>query len=195
MGLLPQVLIPLLIISCIVYLFVRRNRERARNAPLRAEIEAQVRFETTLVRASMLGTGGFGGTRGVWIRLQGPKRLIVGTDAFMISTPQALREFIFVGAESSIAFGQAVNPDDCIMISGEAGGRQIKLAITGKDLQGIWHALAGTGVAVMLRVMNLESSSGESRNCRVPASAIAEYARRTLTRPARTVAAKHGHRS
>jgi hypothetical protein len=156
MGLLPQVLIPLLIISCIVYLFVRRSRERARNAPLRAGIEAQVCFEATLDRASVLGTGGFGGTRGVWIRLQGPKRLVVGTEAFMISAPQALREFIFVGTESSIAFGRAVNPDDCIMITGEAGGRQIQLAITGKNLQGIWRALAATGVAVMLRVTNLE---------------------------------------
>ncbi len=74
----------------IVYLYVRRNRERARNAPLRTEIEARVCFETPLSRASVLGTGGFGGTRGMWISVRGPKRLIVGTDAFMVSAPQAL---------------------------------------------------------------------------------------------------------
>ena len=70
MDLLPQVLIPLLIIGGFVYLFIRRNRERAGNASLRGEIEARVCFETTLDRASILGTGGFGGTRGVWIRLR-----------------------------------------------------------------------------------------------------------------------------
>jgi hypothetical protein len=160
MDLLPQVLIPLLIIGGFVYLFIRRNRERAGNAPLRGEIEARVCFETTLDRASILGTGGFGGTRGAWIRLQGPKRLIVGTDAFTVSAPQALREFVFRGSESSIAFGQAVNPDDCIMITGQAGGRQVQLAITGSNLPDIWRALAGTGAALVLRVVNSESSSG-----------------------------------
>ena len=104
-------------------------------------------FETALDRVSILGTGGFGGTRGVWISVRGPKRLIVGTDAFMISAPQALREFVFRGSESSIAFGQAVNPDDCIMISGHADGREVQLAITGENLRDIWRALAGTGAA------------------------------------------------
>jgi hypothetical protein len=47
MGLLLQLLISLAIAGGIGYLFVRRNRERARNAPLRAEIAAQVCFETT----------------------------------------------------------------------------------------------------------------------------------------------------
>ena len=70
MDLLPQVLIPLLIIGGIVYLFTRRNRERDRNAPLRGEIEARVCFKTTLDRLSVLGTGGFGGTRGVWISVR-----------------------------------------------------------------------------------------------------------------------------
>jgi hypothetical protein len=158
MDLLPQVLIPLLIIGGFVYLLIRRNRERAGNAPLRGEIEARVCFETTLDRASILGTGGFGGTRGVWIRLRGPKRLIVGADAFMVSAPQALRDFVFRGSESTIAFGQAVNPDDCIMITGQAGGRQVQLAITGDNLPDIWRALAATGAALMLRVVNSESS-------------------------------------
>jgi hypothetical protein len=49
-----------------------------------------------------LGSGGFGGTR-YWYTQKGPKRLIVGADAFMISAPQALSEFVFTGAESSIA--------------------------------------------------------------------------------------------
>jgi hypothetical protein len=160
MDLLPEVLISLLIIGGFVYLFMRRNRERAGNAPLRGEIEAQVCFGTTLDRASILGTGGFGGTRGVWIPLRGPKRLIVGTDAFVVFAPQALREFVFRGSESSIAFGQAVNPDDCIMITGQVGGRQVQLAITGDNLPDIWQALAGTGAALVLRAVNSESSSG-----------------------------------
>jgi hypothetical protein len=159
MDLIPQVLIPLVIIGGIVYLFLRRNRERAGSAPLRGEIEARVSFETILHRASILGTGGFGGTRGVWIRLRGPKRLIVGTDAFMVSAPQALREYVFRGSESSIAFGQAVNLGDCIMITGQTGGRQVRLAITGDNLPDIWQALAGTGAALVLRVVNSESPS------------------------------------
>jgi hypothetical protein len=148
MDLLPQVLIPLLILGGIVLLYTRRNRERDRNAPLRGEIEARVCFKTALDRVSVLGTGGFGGTRGVWISVRGPKRLIVGTDAFMISAPQALREFVFRGPESSIAFGQAVDPGDCIMISGQNNGRQVQLAITGDNPQDIWQALAGTGAAL-----------------------------------------------
>src|SRR5580692_3609465 len=151
MDLLPEVLIPLLIIGGFVYLFVRRNRERAENAPRRGEIAARVRFETALDRASILGTGGFGGTRGVWIQLKGPTRLIVGTDAFMVSAPQALREFVFSGPESSIAFGQAVNSGDCIMITGQAGGRQVQLAITSDNLPDIWQALAGAGAKLVLR--------------------------------------------
>jgi hypothetical protein len=147
-DLIPEVLISLVIIGGFVYMLARRNRERAGNAPLRGQIKARVSFETTLDRASILGTGGFGGTRGAWIRLQGPKQLIVGTDSFMISAPQALREFVFSGPASSIAFGQAVNPDDCIMITGQANGRQVQLAITGANLPDIWQALAGTGAAV-----------------------------------------------
>src|SRR6266568_6545570 len=164
MDLIPEVLISLVIIGGLVYMFMRQNRERAGNAPLRDEIAARVCFETTLDRASFLGTGGFGGTRGVWIRLRGPKRLTVGTDAFMVSAPQALSEFVFRGSESSIAFGQAVNPDDCIMITGQAGGRQVQLAITGDNLPDIWQALAGTGAAFVLRVVNSESFSGACWN-------------------------------
>jgi hypothetical protein len=133
---------------------VRQDRERVENAPLRGEIMAQVCFETSLRRASFLGTGGFGGSRGVWIRLRGSKRLIVGTDAFMVSAPQALSEYVFRGRESSIAFGQVVKPGDSIMITGQAGGREVQLAITGHDMPGIWQALAGAGASQVFRVVN-----------------------------------------
>jgi hypothetical protein len=95
MDLLPQILVPLAIFGVIAYLLMRRNRERAGNAPLRGQIEAQVRFETALDRASVIEPGGFGSTRGRWIPVHGSKRLIVGTDAFMVSAPQALREYVF----------------------------------------------------------------------------------------------------
>ena len=133
-------------------LVIQRNRKRARNAPLRGAIEAQVCFETALDRACALGTGGFGGTRGVWIDVRGPKRLIVGTDAFMISAPQALSEFVFTGGESSISltqmrFGPAGR--DWIVIKDLAGGSQVQLAITTPgNLTDAWRALAGTGAAL-----------------------------------------------
>ena len=60
------------VILCVIaYLCIRSNRERAGNAPLRAEIEARVCFETPLSRVRVLGTGGFGGTRGMWISVHG----------------------------------------------------------------------------------------------------------------------------
>ena len=152
MDRLPPLLIPLLIIGGWVYMFKRRNRERGRNAPLRAEIEAQRCFETILYRTSILGTGGFGATRGYWIPLRGPKRLIVGTDAFMVSAPQALREFVFTGRESSIAFTRMPSrllDRDWIVIAGQAGGRQVQLAITQDNLLDVWQALAGTGAALV----------------------------------------------
>jgi hypothetical protein len=42
MELLPEVLIPLVIIGGFAYMFMRQNRERAGNAPLRGEIAARV---------------------------------------------------------------------------------------------------------------------------------------------------------
>jgi hypothetical protein len=150
MDRLPPLLIPLLLIGGWVYLFTRRNRERGRNAPLRAGMEAQVCFETILYRASILGTGRFGGTRGYWIPLRGPKRLIVGADAFMISVPLALREFVFAGRGSSIAFTRMPSrlvDRDWIVIEGQAGGRQVQLAITQDNLLDVWQALARTGAA------------------------------------------------
>ena len=98
------VLIPFVVIGGIMYLFMRQKRERTTNALLRGEIQAGARFATRLDHVSHLGTGGVGGTRGQWISLRGPKRLVVGADAFMISAPQALREFVFTGRESSIRF-------------------------------------------------------------------------------------------
>jgi hypothetical protein len=148
---LPFLLTLAIIVGGIYVMFMQRNRERARNAPLRGEIQARVCFETTLDRVSKLGTGGFDGTRGFWIPVRGPKRLMVGTDAFMISAPQALREFVFTGRESSIAlarvpFGLVVR--DCIVITGQANGRQVQLAITQENLRDVWQALAGTGAAL-----------------------------------------------
>jgi hypothetical protein len=150
---LPPLLISLLIIGGWMYMFARRNRERTANAPLRAQIEAQVRFETSLYRASKLGTGGFGGTRGQWFPLRGPKRLVVGPDAFMVSAPQALREFVFTGRESSITWTRSPSRRvhrDWIVITGPADdGGQVKIAITQDNLPDIWQALAGTGAALL----------------------------------------------
>jgi hypothetical protein len=136
------------IVCVAVYLLAQRNRERSGNAPLRSEIRAQVRFETTLDRVSRLGTGGLGGTRGAWIPLRGSKRLTVGTDAFMVSAPLALREFVFTGRESSIAFSQMPSGPaerDWIVITGHTEGSQVRLAITTDNLPDVWQALARTG--------------------------------------------------
>jgi hypothetical protein len=137
------------IIGGIMFLFMRQNREREANAPLRQEIQGQVRLSTRLVYVSKLGEGGFRGTPGVWIVFPGPKRLVVGADAFMISAPQALREYVFTGRESSIRISRAPSrlvQRDWIIITGEAGGRQIQIALTKKEgLPEIWEALAGTG--------------------------------------------------
>jgi hypothetical protein len=122
------------------------------NAPLRAQLEAQVRLETALDRVEVLGRGGFRGTRAYWYTKRGPTRLIVGTDAFMISAPQALREYVFTGRESSIAITQmAFGPAgrDWIVIKGQAGRREVQVAIMCRgNLTDVWHALAATGAAV-----------------------------------------------
>jgi hypothetical protein len=138
------------VLCVIVVAYVRGNREPPSNGPLRTEIQARVCYETSLSRVRVLGTGGFGGTRGMWISLRGPKRLTVGTDAFMVSAAQALRDYVFSGRESSIALSQApsrlVNRD-WIVITGQNGGRQVHLAITRDNLPELWQALARTGVA------------------------------------------------
>ena len=142
----------ILAIACgIVYLFARRNRERNENVPLRNDIEAGVALRTSLHRASVLGTGGFGGTRGMWIPLRGPKRLTVGAGGFTVSAPLASREFTFTGSDSSIALSQApsrVVSRDWIVITRNDGNRQLRLAITRDNLPEVWQALAGTGVAL-----------------------------------------------
>lgn len=155
MHLLFPVLIPLLIIGGFVSLFMRRNRERAMNAPLRAEIEAQARMKTSLNKARILGTGGSGGTRGYWISVRGPVRLTVGTDAFMISAPQALHEYVFAGRETSIMVTQAPSRRaervrDWIVITGQIDGRQKQLAITQDNLADIWKALEAAGAVLEL---------------------------------------------
>jgi hypothetical protein len=153
MDLLPQILVSVVIVGGIAYFYVRRNRERTANAPLRGQIEAQVRFETILDRVSVLGTGGFGGTRGRWLPVRGPQRLIVGTDAFMVSTPQALREYVFTGREASIAYtrmpsGLVGRARDWIVITGQASGRPVQVAIAQVNLRDIWQALAGAGATI-----------------------------------------------
>jgi hypothetical protein len=142
-------------VACgIVGLVIQRNRLQARNAPLRGEIEARVRFESPLDGLEKLGSGGFGGSPRYWHTLRGPRRLIVGADAFMISAPQALSEFVFTGAETSIAlaqmrFGPAGR--DWIVITGHPGGRSVQLAIThAGNLMQIWQALAATGATLTL---------------------------------------------
>jgi hypothetical protein len=138
------------ILAGIMFLIMRRNRDRERtvNAPLRGEVQAGVRFATRLDHVRILGTGGVGGTRGQWIDKRGPKRLVVGADAFTI---EAFREYVFTGRESSIRFSQAPSrlvQRDWIVITGLAGGRQVQLAITKKaGLPEIWQALAGAGAA------------------------------------------------
>jgi hypothetical protein len=152
MDLLPQLLVPLVIIGVIAYLFARRNREGAANAPLRAGIGTGVCFETTFDRASVTGKGVLGGTLGGWIPLRGTKRLVVGTDAFMISAPQSLREYVFIGREASIGVSQAPSRlvvRDWIVIIGQARGREVQLAIAPDDLLDAWQALAATGAALL----------------------------------------------
>jgi hypothetical protein len=149
-ALLPKLLIPIVIFGVMAYLFDKWNRERGRNAPLRCEIETRVCFETVLERVRILGTGGFRGISGQWYPLRGPKRLVVGTDAFMVSAPQALREFVLTGRECSIDLTRMptrpVGRDrDWIVITGQANGSPVQLAITQDNLPDIWMALVGTG--------------------------------------------------
>jgi hypothetical protein len=127
----------------------RRIRQRAMNAPLRAEITADVVFETRLDHVSHVGEGGFGGTSGYWIELWGPARLVVGTGAFMVST--SMNEFVFRGAESSITVSQEpsrVVSRDYVIIAGGDGERRHEVAISrNTDLQEIWTALLGAGAS------------------------------------------------
>jgi hypothetical protein len=93
--------------------------------------------------------------------LHGPKRLTVGTDAFMVSAPQAGREFVFTGRDSSIALSQApsrVVTRDWIVVTRQVGDRQLRLAITRDNLPEVWQALAGTGVTLAPAMGELEQA-------------------------------------
>jgi hypothetical protein len=95
----------------------------------------------------------------MWIPLRGPKRLTVGTDGFAVSAPQALREFVFTGRDSSIAVSRApsrIVNRDWIVITRQDGDRQVGLAITKDNLPEVWQALAGTGVTLAPAVGELE---------------------------------------
>jgi hypothetical protein len=136
---------PFGIISALMWVGARKslNRLRGRNADLRSEIEAQVRFATTLDRARIHRTGG-------WLPLRGPMRLIVGTDAFIFSAPKALGECVFRGSECSIMVSRAparFGNRDWIVITGQDRGRRARLAISHHNLMDVWQALAATGAA------------------------------------------------
>jgi hypothetical protein len=125
------------------------NRRRARTAGLRSAIAAQLRFETTLDAARVYRMTTFGRDGHAWFSMQGPRRLIVGTDAFIFSAPNALREYAFRGCECCISLSQAPSSlfvkRDWIVITGPAGGRQVQLAISNDNLSEIWRALAAAG--------------------------------------------------
>jgi hypothetical protein len=111
----PRALLPLLaqvgIVAALMWLgtLIWRNRVRARNAPLRSEIEAQVRFATALDRASVLGTG-WVGIRGRWFPLQGPKRLIVGADAFIFSRAPGPSASLYSRAPNALSHSARRHP-------------------------------------------------------------------------------------
>jgi hypothetical protein len=150
--------LPVLFVLAIAVLFafalLQQHRERVRDAPLRAEIAAEARFEIALDRVRLFWTGG-SRDRGRWIRIRknGPMRLVVSPDAFAVRTPGAV--WVFRGSESSIEFSQEPSRSasrDWIVITGPNGGRQVEIAISKKgSMQEIWHALAGTGAASGLR--------------------------------------------
>lgn len=161
MALLRQLAIwaPLVIIYALMVAGRRaaRIRQRDRLAPqLLSEIEAQECFRTPLKDVSIFGPGRFAGNLRHWVALPAPRRLIAGTDAFIISVPSAARggggpELVFRGRECSIAYSQApsrLGNRDCIIITGPGRHGQVKLAVWHDNLPEIWHALARTGAAL-----------------------------------------------
>jgi hypothetical protein len=126
------------------------NRQHARNSGLRAEIEAQTHFATTVDYARDNRVTTFARNGRAWVSLGGG-RLIVGTDSFIFEAPRALREFVFRGSECSIAFSQEPSSvfvrRNWIVVTGPIRGRQVQLAISSDNLMDIWQALTGTGVA------------------------------------------------
>jgi len=127
------------------------NRQHARNSGLRAEIEAQMRFATTVDYARDNRVTTFARNGHAWVSLGRPMRLIVGTDAFIFEAPNALKEYVFRGSECSIAFSQEPSSvfvtRNWIVITGPARGRQVQLAISNDNLMDIWQALTGAGAA------------------------------------------------
>ena len=88
----------------------------------------------------------------------------------MISVPQALREFVFSGRESSISLTQMrFGPvgRDWIVIRDLADGSQVQLAVTAPvNLMDAWQALAGTGAALMLQMTPRNMSISSHRKTR-----------------------------
>jgi hypothetical protein len=155
------VLFALAVAVLFVCALVRLHRERVRDAPLRAEIAAEARFEMSLDRVRLFWTGG-SRDRGRWIRIRknGPMRLVVSPDAFAVRTPGAV--WVFRGSESSIEFSQEPSRSasrDWIVITGPNGDQQVEIAISKKGgMQEIWHALAGTGATPGLRSIQARDS-------------------------------------
>lgn len=136
---------------------VSRNRQRAGIAPsLHGEIGAQECFTTPLNEVSIFGPGRFAGNLRRWVPLPAPRRLVVGTNAFAVSAPNAARggggpELVFRGCECSISYSYApsrLGNRDCIIITGQGRNGPVQLAISHDNLLEIWHALAGTGAAL-----------------------------------------------
>jgi len=138
---------PLAIIYALMWMGARTslNRLRGRNAELRSEIEAQVRFATTLDAVRIHRSGGRG-----WLPVRGPVRLTVGADAFIFSAPKAFGECAFRGSECSIKVSRApvrFGNREWIVITAQDGGRRVQLGISRHNLMDVWQALAATGAA------------------------------------------------
>jgi hypothetical protein len=138
---------PIGIIYALMWMGARtsHNRLRGRNAQLRSEIQAQVRFATTLDRARIHRRGGLG-----WLPVRGPVQLVAGTDAFMFSAPKAFGECAFRGSECSIKISRAparFGNRDWIVITGQDAGPRVELGIAHHHLMDVWQALAATGAA------------------------------------------------
>jgi hypothetical protein len=147
------VLFALAIAVLAAFALLQQHRERVRDAPLRAEITAEARFEMTLDRVRFWWTRG-SRDRGRWVRIRnGPMRLVVSPDAFMVRTPGAV--YVFRGCESSIEFSQEPSRSasrDWIVITTEQGDRQLQVAVSKKgSMQEVWRVLAGTGATPGLR--------------------------------------------
>ena len=119
----------------ILFLFMRQNRERTANAPLRGEIQVGVFRRRDLIMPACSARADLGVPAARGSALRGPKRLIVGADAFMISCPRPSANMYLPDASHPSRFSQApsrIVQRDWIIITGQVGGRQVQLAITKK---------------------------------------------------------------